>query len=474
MADAKVRFQGLRFILSLDKQNGQHMSMVESLLEALLSKDRAMSATKTRYFSSSHGHRVKHRLWIALIILQDMLPAGHKHITQVMQAALSGLVDDNPQPSVRFIQEWSVVRAMYTSQSLETLFWKTMDDAVEQRAGSMVSFLSIIGHATRCLIHSDRLTDFATNSLPRVIPWAMAQHFTPRLYATVIVDIVWGICESRKIETLLKEYATVRRILSIAPDMPNTQRNLEKLNQDFYFGIFDPLEHFTLETLCYHLPRLSHLVSEEWLPVDWFNNVVTWIPQCNSDERLAQCNPAEWVARAAGGAPAFGQDDSCSPAMAVRNVQKKITPWKQMLPDVNSLAVSATRKKKTTNDLIVIASLVDRVPNLGGLCRTCEVLGVRDFVLATLRVTEEKDFMSLSVSAEKWINVLEVCYAVFKVLENILKLSRICFQIKPFQLVEYVKQLKLEGYCVVGAEQTASSRPLNCFTFPRKTALILG
>jgi tRNA G18 (ribose-2'-O)-methylase SpoU len=126
------------------------------------------------------------------------------------------------------------------------------------------------------------------------------------------------------------------------------------------------------------------------------------------DGQLADCNPAEWVARAAGGAPAFTQDDSVSPAMAVRNVQKKITPWKQMLPDVNSLVVSAGRKKTTTNDLIVIASLVDRVPNLGGLCRTCEVLGVRDFVLSSLRVTEEKDFVSLSVSAEKWINVLEV------------------------------------------------------------------
>ncbi len=43
-----------------------------------------------------------------------------------------------------------------------------------------------------------------------------------------------------------------------------------------------------------------------------------------------------------------------------------------------------------------------------GLCRTCEVLGARAFVLSTLRITEDKDFVSLSVSAEKWINVLEV------------------------------------------------------------------
>lgn len=408
MADGKVRFQGLRFLLSLNKLNEQHMALVESLVKALLKEDKTMSETKTRYFSSSHGHRVKHRLWLALIVLQDLLPVGHKQATEIMEAALSGLVDDNPQPSVRFLQEWTVVRTIYRSPELEKVFWKTMDDAVQQRAGSMVSFLSIIGHETRCLTDCERLANFASNALPRVIPWAMAQHFTPRLYATVILGVIWTTCESSKTDSILEKYSTTQQILRHAPDMPNTQRNLEKLSQDFYFSVFHPLNHFTLETLCFHLPRLSHLVCEEWLPADWFDGVKTWIPHRDADGKLADCLPAEWVARAAGGAPAFTQDDSGSPAMTVRNVQKKITPWKQMLPDVNSLVVSASRKKTTTNDLIVIASLVDRIPNLGGLCRTCEVLGVRDFVLSSLRITEEKDFVSLSVSAEKWINVLEV------------------------------------------------------------------
>lgn len=96
---------------------------------------------------------------------------------------------------------------------------------------------------------------------------------------------------------------------------------------------------------------------------------------------------------------------------SVDNVQKKITPWKQMLPDVDSLAISSNRKKNNANspiDLIVIASLIDRLPNLGGLCRTCEVLGVKHLVLSSLRMTEDRDFVSLSVSAEKWMNILEV------------------------------------------------------------------
>lgn len=40
--------------------------------------------------------------------------------------------------------------------------------------------------------------------------------------------------------------------------------------------------------------------------------------------------------------------------------------------------------------------------------------------------------------------------------------------------MNYFSQLKLDGYSIVGAEQTASSKPLNQFNFPRKTALLLG
>ena len=47
-------------------------------------------------------------------------------------------------------------------------------------------------------------------------------------------------------------------------------------------------------------------------------------------------------------------------------------------------------------------------------------------------------------------------------------------KVKPFQLVDYMKQLKVEGYSVVGAEQTSGSVSMNTFKFPRKTALLLG
>lgn len=169
--------------------------------------------------------------------------------------------------------------------------------------------------------------------LPRVLPWAAAQHFTPRLYGQVVVDMVWKACQGHA--ALLDEYAAARRLLSAAPEMPNARKNVERLARDFYLSVFDPVGQRTVDTLCHHLPRLAHLATDEWMPLDWFRTLRrSSMLLDNADGRLAQCRPAEWVARAAGGAlgaaAAAAADDDGDAAEspqdlhAWNNVQKKV------------------------------------------------------------------------------------------------------------------------------------------------------
>ncbi|CAD7004917.1 unnamed protein product [Ceratitis capitata] len=51
--------------------------------------------------------------------------------------------------------------------------------------------------------------------------------------------------------------------------------------------------------------------------------------------------------------------------------------------------------------MFVVASLIDKIPNLGGIARTCEVLGIRNLVLSSKKLTENQDFKSVSMTAEK-------------------------------------------------------------------------
>ena len=107
--------------------------------------------------------------------------------------------------------------------------------------------------------------------------------------------------------------------------------------------------------------------------------------------------------------------------------------------------------------LVVVASLVDKAPNLGGLARTCEVWRARTLVVGDLRVKSDAEFQAVSMSGEQWVPML---------------------QVKPGAALEdYLARLKSEeGYVVVGLEQTLESVALHEFRWPShgRVCLVLG
>ncbi|CAJ1348141.1 unnamed protein product [Effrenium voratum] len=103
--------------------------------------------------------------------------------------------------------------------------------------------------------------------------------------------------------------------------------------------------------------------------------------------------------------------------------------------------------------LVVIASLVDKIPNLAGLCRTCEVFHCEALCLPNLKVTSEQAFQSISVTAEKWLPLRGVPRKDLRA-----------------QLLE----LRHRGYTLLGVEQTHTSVPLDQWEFTEHTAILLG
>lgn len=57
------------------------------------------------------------------------------------------------------------------------------------------------------------------------------------------------------------------------------------------------------------------------------------------------------------------------------------------------------------------------------------------------------------MTSEKWINIAEV---------------------KPWNLMKYIKIMKDKGYCIIGAEQTANGKNITNIEFPKKSLLLLG
>ena len=96
------------------------------------------------------------------------------------------------------------------------------------------------------------------------------------------------------------------------------------------------------------------------------------------------------------------------------NFQRKIIPL-----DSLNLAMEDLREKRIRNaagnrkqQLIVCATLIDKVPNLGGLARTAEIFSASQLVIPDIGVCKMDNFKSLSVGAGDWIDIEEVKEAV--------------------------------------------------------------
>lgn len=116
-----------------------------------------------------------------------------------------------------------------------------------------------------------------------------------------------------------------------------------------------------------------------------------------------------------------------------------------------SLAIEKIRGNR--QHIIIVASLLDRIPNLAGLARTCEVFKASGLAVADSKIVHDKQFQLISVTAEKWVPIIEVPVNSVK---------------------QFLEKKKREGFSILGLEQTANSVPLDQYIYPKKTVLVLG
>ena len=115
-------------------------------------------------------------------------------------------------------------------------------------------------------------------------------------------------------------------------------------------------------------------------------------------------------------------DESDDDDEALVGFQRKIVPIDSLnlsLEDSQqqSLRNAAGRKRQ---ELIVCATFVDKIPNLGGLARTSEIFAADKLVIPDKRVVKMDNFKSISVSAGDWIPIEEVKEEVSNDIYNIL------------------------------------------------------
>ncbi|XP_037677137.1 probable methyltransferase TARBP1 isoform X3 [Choloepus didactylus] len=404
--DHYVRICAIKFLCLLDGSNMSHKLFMEDLAIKLLDKDVLVSRSRTHYYVNSLQHRVKNRIWQTLLVLFPRFNQGEEKL-------------------------------------------KT----------SICTFLSVLSHLDIITQNMPEKKLILKQALIIILQWCFNHNFSIRLYALVALKKIWSMCKTLHVEEFDALTPVIESSLHQVENMHgagNAKKNWQRIQEHFFFAAFHPLKDYCLETIFYILPRLSGLVEDEWIAIGKFT-MFTDIPldagfQCYlSQTQLCELKPGDWSQQDIGSNSGEGDNQS-----EWTDVQKKIIPWKNHVPDSDLELMfqdRAARLGKSICRLIVVASLIDKPTNLGGLCRTCEIFGASVLVVGNLHYISDKQFQYLSVSAEQWLPLVEV---------------------KPPQLIDYLQQKKAEGYTIIGVEQTAKSLDLTQYCFPEKSLLLLG
>lgn len=131
-------------------------------------------------------------------------------------------------------------------------------------------------------------------------------------------------------------------------------------------------------------------------------------------------------------------------------LQTKSGAWETVL-DLDDKKSTATVKR---SNIIVIASLLNLAPNLGGICRLCDVLGAELLTVDNIKIMANPQFKKVAVTADKWMPMKEVPIS---------------------NISTFMRMKKKEGYTLIGLESAESSTELNSqFKFPQKSIILLG
>uniref|UniRef100_A0A8D2NG61 tRNA (guanosine(18)-2'-O)-methyltransferase TARBP1 n=1 Tax=Zonotrichia albicollis TaxID=44394 RepID=A0A8D2NG61_ZONAL len=454
--DHFVRICAVKFLCLLDGTNILHKTFMEDIFIKLLDKDELVSRSRTRYYANSLQHRIKNRVWQTLLVLLPKLNQNFLSGTldRVFQAGFS-----NNQASVKYFIEWIVILTLHKYPQFLDKFWDCFCYDEEKLKKSICTFLSVLAHFDIILQNTSEKKPALKKALIVVLQWCFSHNFSVRLYALIALKKIWAMCRMLHVEEFEALTPVIESSLQQVENMHgtgNARRNWQRIQDHFFFATFHPVEDYSLETIFYILPRLSELAEDEWISLSRFDRFtdIPWpaaFQWCHSRTELRELKPSDWTQQDMGSHLAEADSQT-----EWTDVQKKIIPWKNSTPSLDlemAFQDRAAKLGKSNSRLIVVASLIDKPTNLGGLCRTSEIFGASALVVGSLHYIQDKQFQHLSVSAEQWLPLVEV---------------------KPSQLVDYLQEKKTEGYTIIGVEQTAKSFDLTEYCFPEKSLLLLG
>lgn len=393
---------------------------------------------------NSLPNRTKVRISQALLCLLPILlkDISLSSVTELLEQIVSLLSLDS-QPSVRcFVESCISVILSHYPDLISLIFIKISSPGNQSNVFLAAIFSIITHHITYLHLKSVLDQKLLDNTMKNLSVWTCANNHNVRSVSCaclVMLADVYSKCGW----DIPQHYDMQVKFIVLSKDYKKLLTNTVQKN--VYFSRFNIYNDLCLLNIFHSIPLQFHILENECvcrMKLDELKYYLSY-PVVSGDFHLLSRPPSleqcDYLIKF----------DDLSEALVL---QKKITPWQVM---ATNLGIEFDKKSTQKGELIIFASLIDKGNNLGGLARTAEIFGVQTITLNNMEILNNRDFKSLSMTAEKWLNFEEIPY-------------------NTDSTVAYFKSKKRDGYTIVGVEQASNSVSLEQFQFPLKSLLVLG
>ncbi|KAL3285789.1 hypothetical protein HHI36_000313 [Cryptolaemus montrouzieri] len=382
---------------------------------------------KIRYFPGSKIHLEKLRICQAFLMLVHSVTSS-KH--QFIQFILDTFSEESHQPSVKHLLQWLLI-ILLSSNPVEhfCILVEKINTASLSHPSFVIALIPVLYHLV-LLMNDSKFWFEVTDTL---LPWTMGANFKLRVYCQVALKELLKKAQERQLTEYINKYSFLESTFMKVLECTGTSVEDTMKFDLFFIETFDPKLHFSMENIFIKIPKSLDVPSYEWENIKDYEFSKKFDMKIWNEPDFPIYTKTETIEV---------EDNIEASGM---NVQKKIIPWKSALDE--------TVNNRILGNLICVASLVDKSSNLGGLSRTCEVFSIRQLVLHNCKIIDDKEFKSLSMSSENWVEFIEV---------------------KRDDLSNFLTKMKQDGYSLIGLEQTSESQKLHEFKFPEKIVLLLG
>ncbi|KAG6615373.1 SpoU rRNA Methylase family [Phytophthora cinnamomi] len=461
--DRFVRLVVLSFLDDVAVDSSSSMSGTQRLMDALLARLLALNVTpdwQKQHMLNSDGFGKKLRSWQALCIVSAHTTKPQLgELLPTLQTAFAV-----PQlPSVRYYMELFGMRmaTKFPGEICSGLLLPMLHDAnLMPQVGA--SLLLVAAYLANYKLDDDSNDIDCGELIETMLPWLNTSHGYTRVLAQFLLAKVLPR-HIHQLQLNSSDTPGLRFLEGTARYLSNNKeckrmlrrqvRQLEEFHPDYESSLLGMLSSGFISEFGELLPRDEALRFSEQLK--------TAMNELYAQYQLENFTPALSSA-------VKTSDTSASPVAVALTVQRKIDTTALLLEDSSLPSAmradfDAARRGDTLNarqrprqPLIMCASLVDKIPNLAGLARTCEIFNAQKLIVPNVRLAQQDvTFATVSATAHKWMPLEEV-------------------RPQGDDLRQALLRWKNEGYTIVAVEQTANSVSLANYTLPRKMVLVLG